>query len=297
MKDINSRLNSLFESQLRDWKVTKDNYLALNLVEERELSFGIYTIRLQHNPKRSISTSADVSKNAVNKRPCFLCAANRPKEQKAIDYKGKYDILVNPFPIIPKHFTIASKKHIPQTINCLEDMFSIAKDLYDFSIVYNAPDSGASAPDHMHFQAGSKDFIQCEREIELIKKTGDCFVSTSEFELYEAKDYMRKCIYFESSDLNICEEMFSNIVNESCIISDEFNEPSINIVCRYNKNRWNVFVFPRKNHRSSHYYREDNLLVSPGVIDMGGVIICPRKKDFENISRQDIIEIFSEVSL
>lgn len=293
--NYNSLLAELFESQIREWSLAKVNYEALKGVVERSVEFDNCTIRLQFNPARIFSTGAKVTKKDIEKRACFLCASNRPQEQKSIDYKGKYELLVNPFPIMPKHFTIASKEHIPQSANYFPDILSLAYDLHDYSIVYNGAECGASAPDHMHFQAGSKDFIQSE--LDSIIRNWDSMEALPGLIEYTANDYLRRTILIRSDDSDKIISEYNNIIENKVHFSSQHKDAKLNIICRYDDGVWTVIIFLRDAHRPSHYHRADNILISPGVIDMGGVFICPRKEDFLNVTKQDIIDIFKEVSL
>jgi len=295
--DYNKRLTALFVSQIKDWPLAKENYAALKFVEERELEFGNCTIRLQHNPARILSTGANISKESIKKRACFLCASNRPQEQEGIDYMGKYELLVNPFPIMSKHFTIVHKEHVKQSVEYFPDMLSLAQDLKDYSIVYNGAECGASAPDHMHFQAGSKDFIQTELELDRIIGSGDQITFSSEIKVYKASGYLRDVLLIKSDNKASIISTINEILVKGVEYSKTHKDAKLNIICRYDNNIWTVIMFLRKAHRPSHYTREKNILISPGVIDMGGVLICPRKEDYQNITKQEIREIYSEVSL
>lgn len=290
-------INELFESQLDTWLLAKNNYLELKTVKERRVEFENCIIRLQYNPKRIKSTAANIDKEEISKRSCFLCSNSRPKEQQMIDYKGKYDILINPFPIMPIHLTIAHKGHINQSIEYFPDMLSLAFDLQEYSILYNGAECGASAPDHMHFQAGTKDFIQSELEIDKIIQSGDCIDILPNEIVYGSYNYLRKCIVIKSSDKNAIINTFNLILKRKAEYSDIHKDAKLNIISRYDEGIWTVILFLRKAHRSHHYYLKNNILISPGVIDMGGVIICPREADYLNITKEEIKEIFSEVSL
>jgi hypothetical protein len=295
--DLNTKLGLLFDRQIIAWPLAKNNYAALKKVEEREIVFDNCSIRLQFNPARILSTGAKISPSEIRKRACFLCAANRPSDQESLDYMNKYNLLVNPFPIMPRHFTIAHKEHVLQSADFFPDMLSLAQDLYDYSIVYNGGECGASAPDHHHFQAGSKDFIQTELELDNIIKSSDILLNKDSLIEYEACDYLRKTIIIKSDDRDAIIGEFRNLLATRVDFSTIYKDAKLNIITRFDKGVWSVIIFLRKAHRPSHYTREDSIIISPGVIDMGGVLICPRKEDFLRITKNDIIEIFEEVSL
>lgn len=295
---ILDKVNNLFESQLEEWALAKKNYSGLQNVEERDVEYKYCHIRLQFNPERIVSTGAKVGKDDIKKRKCFLCENNRPEEQRGVVYREKYNILVNPFPILPVHFTIPTIDHAPQSINDFEDMLFLARDLSEYSIIYNAPDCGASAPDHMHFQAGTKDFTQTERELHHIMRTAQVLDFEMDTVVYHAFEYLRTCYVIVSTSFDKTVREFNKIIKERCLISTQYNEPRINIICRYDEGRWTTIIFPRKKHRSSHYINVDNqIMISPGTIDMAGVMITPREKDFKNVCKLKIAEIFDEVTL
>ncbi len=291
-------VNDLFDSQLKEWGLAGINYAGLLNVEERVVEYDHCLVRLQYNPERIVSTGAKVGKDDIKKRKCFLCETNRPSEQRGVVYRNKYNILVNPFPILPVHFTIPTIDHVKQTIADFEDMLFLARDLEDYSIIYNAPDCGASAPDHMHFQAGTKNFTQTERELPDLLRSSQVLDFEMDTVVYHAINYLRTCYIITSRDFNKSVLEFYKIINEKCVMSLQYIEPRINVICRYDDGIWTTIVFPRKKHRSSHYINmDDQIMISPGTIDMAGVLITPRYRDFQRVCKIKIAEIFDEVSL
>jgi hypothetical protein len=292
------KVNELFNSQLKEWNLAAGNYAGLLNVQEREVEYDNCLIRLQYNPERIVSTGAKVGKEDIKKRKCFLCEENRPSEQRGVVYRDKYNILVNPFPILPVHFTIPTIDHVPQTIVDFEDMLFLARDLEEYSIIYNAPDCGASAPDHMHFQAGTKDFTQTERELHDLMRSSQVLDFKMDTIVYHAIDYLRTCYIIVSKDFDKSVFEFHRIINERCVMSLQHTEPRINVICRYDNGIWTTIIFPRKKHRSSHYINlDDQIMISPGAIDMAGVMITPRHNDFTRVCRKKIAEIYEEVTL
>jgi len=292
------KVNNLFDSQLKEWVLAGENYADFLNVQEREVEFDNCIVRLQFNPERIVSTGAKVGKEDIKKRKCFLCEENRPLEQRGVVYRKKYNILVNPFPILPVHFTIPTIDHVPQSIRDFEDMLFLARDLEEYSIIYNAPDCGASAPDHMHFQAGTKNFTQTERELPDLMRTSQVLDFEMDTVVYHAIDYLRTCYIIVSRDFNKSVLEFYKIINEKCVMSLQHAEPRINVICRYDDGLWTTIIFPRKKHRSSHYINlDDQIMISPGTIDMAGVLITPRHNDFLRVCKRKIAEIFDEVTL
>jgi ATP adenylyltransferase/5',5'''-P-1,P-4-tetraphosphate phosphorylase II len=189
----------LLQSQLKDWELARTNYEALKNVKTREFRFDGFTIRVQFNPARIRSSAAKVDAKSIQERKCFLCPDNLPKEQEGIPFDNAYQALVNPFPIFPEHFTIPTYEHTCQRIlNRYEDMLGLAESLDRYTIFYNGPECGASAPDHAHFQAGIKGFLPIEEEIvsmpkETIYKAGEINVSV-------LRNYLRNCFLIETKN-------------------------------------------------------------------------------------------------
>ncbi|GAB1414890.1 DUF4922 domain-containing protein [Paludibacter sp.] len=288
-------IKSFFENQLNVWLLAKQNYDALNRVKVKELDLGACKVRVQFNPERMRSTAAKVDVKSLRERPCFLCRANRPPEQQDFAYNDKYSILVNPFPIFPVHLTIPTLKHVDQLIyDSFGDMLDIAKDLKDFVVFYNGPKSGASAPDHMHFQAGNKGFLPLENDVVSLEHVD--LVVDGEVMRYSLKNYHRNMIVLESKDQTQLVSYFKKLYSEMEIKVGEV-EPMMNIVSWYAEDKWYCCVFPRKKHRPDRFYAEgeENLLFSPASVDLGGVCVLPQEKDFVKIKTEDLIEIFEEI--
>ncbi len=291
----------LFQLQCNDWKLCRDNYEQLKNIKVKKFQFEGFTIKAQFNPGRIISTSANVDPKSIQERKCFLCEQNLPPEQKGILYNDKYIILVNPYPIFPIHFTLSHTIHQPQRISdTFQDLLSFSKDLSKhFTVIYNGPRCGASAPDHLHFQAGNKFFMPVDDEADLISNEfGSIVVDKENILIQTVDDGLRKFILFESNDKNILIDSFEKFYNEYSRIMNEKDEPLMNIVSLYDSEfGWRVIVFLRARHRSHHYFEagDKKLLVSPAAIDLGGVCIFPREEDFNRINKHLIEEIFSEV--
>ena len=274
--DFQAKIYDLFHRQLRCWELAKKNFEALKNCQTKTVDFDFFKITVYFNPARAVSSLAKLDDKTIAARPCFLCATNRPKEQGKIDFKGEYDILVNPYPICPVHFTIASKAHTPQLIQGkLDDMLDLSEALPDFAILYNGAKAGASAPDHFHFQAVHLDFFK-----EPIEKPMEGLIGK---------------ISFQSTR----KEEVENCVNDYC---EKFNtnddEPMMNVFCQYKSGNWILTVFPRKQHRPAQFFAEGDtqIMISPGAIDMTGNIITAREIDFEKITKEVLIDVFGQVS-
>jgi len=293
-----AEIEDFFQSEKKNWPDAAARYEALNGVQTKVLAEGqeLSTFTAQWNPARIVSTGADVSKQALQKRPCFLCDSNRPTEQHALPVLQQYQLLVNPYPILPRHFTIPTREHTPQTIKGhFQDLFKIAQKMPDYMVFYNGPVCGASCPDHMHLQAGSRGIAPLERD----------WIS-----IYEPKlkpyaegisiltDYACPVLVIRTADAAEAEERFERIY-DSLPLHEGEKEPRMNIVCWKQTDKVVTLVFPRAKHRPACYTAqgEKQLLISPGALDMCGLLITPREEDFRKITCEMAADILREVSL
>ena len=289
-------IKHLFDAQLCDWEMAANNYAALEEVREKTFAISGNTIRVQFNPARIVSSAAKVDAKSIQARACFLCGANRPAVQTGIPFQAKYTILINPFPIFPRHLTVPSVLHTPQRIaGRMMDMLELAETLEDYVIFYNGPRCGASAPDHIHFQAGNKGFLPFESAW---KQTSSLLSETKRGLIWKISDNLRRGWVIEGSDkLNVCSlfDTVYQLLNEL----PTTDEPMMNLLAWFEKGKWIVVVFPRKKHRPDCFFREgeDQLTISPASVDLGGVFITPLEKDFNKITSDNITEIVDEICI
>jgi ATP adenylyltransferase/5',5'''-P-1,P-4-tetraphosphate phosphorylase II len=282
--------------------LAETGYNHLESVQTREFEFDDFVIKVQFNSARITSSSAKVDKKSIESRKCFLCYKSLPEYQKGIPYFRDYLILVNPFPIFPEHFTIPKIDHVPQLIDGnLQGMLKLTKDIGKYyTVFYNGPKCGASAPDHMHFQAGNKDFMPIDSEIKnLLLTKGETIYDSNGSRIVGLSDYLRKLFYIESEKLaGIC-ELFKGLYSVLRLAPKYEEEPMMNIISFYDQKKWKVIVFPRIKHRPDYYFKDgnDKILLSPASVDFGGVCITPREEDFNKISKKNIIDIFRQVSI
>jgi len=294
--NLNTEVKKLLEEQLNEWELAGSNYAALKSVQSKDVDFGEFSIRVQFNPARMTSSAAKVDAKSIQERKCFLCPANLPAVQRGIPFGKDYQILVNPFPIFPEHLTIPSFDHLDQLIyDRFEDMLDLAESLNDFVIFYNGPKCGASAPDHIHFQAGNKGFLPIEKDIK--KVTKNLVSENDEVKVYSLKNYLRNVLVIESVNKKAVVDAFCNHIYPKLEIKDGEKEPMLNIVAWYEDGKWITCVFPRTVHRPKCFFAEgdDNILISPASVDMGGAFITPQEKDFVKITAKDIEAILTEV--
>ncbi|HYQ57959.1 MAG TPA: DUF4922 domain-containing protein, partial [Draconibacterium sp.] len=255
-----------------------------------------FTFKLQFNPERIVSSAAKVDKQSIEARPCFLCESNRPVEQRGLT-AGNYEVLVNPFPIFTEHFTIPAHAHTPQQIRGnFSAMLELAQKMEGFTLFYNGPKCGASAPDHFHFQAGNFGFMPLDYELDDLKKNYGKLWLAKGVEYCAIKDGVRNFFVLESEDRAALENAFESLYNVLSEYSDE-EEPMLNILVAFVNNVWRILVFPRVLHRPLQYFAEgeEHILISPASVDMGGVLIIPKEKDFLKIGKADIKNIMHQV--
>ena len=293
----------LFNSQLNSWERMKKNYNALKNIQTKSFWFDGFKLKVQFNPERIKSTSAEVDEESIKSRNCFLCVDNLPEDQKGILLGDNFLLLCNPYPIFPQHFTINSLEHKPQQISdSFGELLELAKLLSPrYTLVYNGPACGASAPDHLHFQAGTKNFIPIENDIQQLKNDFGKIVQEDEFITTAfIDDGLRRLIFIESTEQKMVENSFRKIFKAFEKLSKTESEPMLNILCTYNEEfGWSLIIFLRSKHRPECYYKNepDKILISPAAIDLGGVVVTPREEDFIRIDKELLQQIFREVSL
>ncbi len=291
----------LSEIQKEQWPMLNAGFKSLETVKSKSFQFDGYKIKAQFNAGRMTSTSAKVDPKSISERKCFLCVENLPAEQKGILYNNNYIILCNPFPIFPTHFTITNKEHTPQRIiDTFSDMLDLSKDLFKhYSVIYNGPRCGASAPDHLHFQAGNKFFMTIDDEFHLIKNEyGKMIYEDDDLSFYAIDDGLRKFVSIESLDKELVVKSFNKFYKTYSELMNEEQEPMINLVSFYEEEYgWRIIIFLRAKHRPAVFFAEEEskMLVSPAAIDLGGVCVFPREEDFNRITKEMIADIFKEV--
>lgn len=294
---MNQTIHHLLTNQLASWEMASNNYAALSGVRVKELNVNGIPYKVQFNPARIISSGAKVDTKSIKARKCFLCSANLPPEQKGVPFEGHYNILVNPFPIFPRHLTIPETEHVEQRIaSRFTDMLDLAQALSEYTIFYNGPKCGASAPDHAHFQAGNKGFMPIEKDWR--GQVGGKVVDYGKAALLYLNDSPRNTLVIEAKKKEDAEKIFS-LVYRSLPVKPGEEEPMMNVLALYETDCWIVFIFPREKHRPACYTAEgeSNLLSSPASVDLGGVFITPVEKDFLKITAEDIAQILSEVCI
>jgi hypothetical protein len=296
------RAGGLLRQQVQSWELLRNNYASLAIVETKVFAFDGFDIQVQFNPKRITSSAAKVDDTSIRERKCFLCLANLPADQRGFLYRSDYIVLSNPFPIFPEHFTIPNIEHRPQRIaGSFGTFLELARDLAGhYVVVYNGPRAGASAPDHQHFQAGTRHFMPVDNEYEILKASrGNRLVESHTLRVFSVEDYLRRVFIFESPERDTLERVFMQFHDAFSELTPPGEEPMMNIEAWFENGEWKVILFPRAKHRPSVFYAEGDrhMLLSPAAIDMGGVCTTPLEKDFRKITKDDLVEMYAEVSL
>ena len=306
---LQEQVNELFEQQLSVWEMARNNFEGLKTVQIREFNFDGFGVKVQFNPARMVSSGAKVDAKTIAQRKCFLCAANRPEVQRGIEWRD-YDILINPFPIFPRHLTIPRREHVDQQlVPYISDMFDLARELTDFVVFYNGPKCGASAPDHMHFQAGNADFLPLVGDYFNLKGQGKCTMQCTidGADIYTIDDYLRVVYCIESCDRDALRQAFMKLYNSW--VKEDGVEPMMNVVCLYKEStvngqqsaegKWYLFVIPRGAFRPWQYTAEGDkqLLVSPATVEVSGLFITPVKEHFERITKEDVVDILTQCTI
>jgi len=300
LKSLPELCLELLSRQKKAWPNLGEGYESLKDVRERDLPCKGFSVRLQYNPRRIKSSLADVSEKNVNERRCFLCLDHLPEGQKGILLRSDYLILCNPMPVFSSHFTVSHLDHRLQVI--AEHIDTFLQLMADFgpgwTVLYNGPRCGASAPDHLHFQAAPSGQMPIEKEIREGKRL-TLMKQVDNVLLYHLRDLGREVIILEGNEpmaVGIAFKGFLNVLKKVLLIDEE---PMMNIAGFYEERRWCLVIFPRRKHRPDAFFREGDarVVVSPGVIDMGGLLITPIEKDFDRLDAAAVEGIYGEVSL
>ena len=299
----NRSIHKFVGDQLSRWPLACDNFRALKNVKVREMTVGGLQVNLQFNPARIVSSAAKLDKTDIARRRCFLCRENRPAEQIMLKFEGrkskKYHILVNPYPIFPDHLVIAADRHTDQTIRQrYVDMLDLARKFTDFTFFYNGPRSGASAPDHHHFQAAPKGLIPLETDMEKSEGPLVHLTSLQDAHLYHYQKFTSGVFFLRAETSKSMAKLFYRLLDCAEIPEGE-SEPMFNLFTYYSGGEFRSIVIFRSRHRSHHYFSEgpDHLTMSPGCADMGGVFIVPVEEEFEKLTSELLKEMLAEVSV
>jgi hypothetical protein len=293
----------LLDEQKASWPQLSEAYEALRSAKTRRLTCDGFSVRLLHNPGRLTSTSAKVDAADISRRPCFLCEDHLPHPQKAIRYRHEYLILSNPMPVISGHLTIPHVSHRPQSITAsVQTFLTLAADLgQEWTILYNGPRCGASAPDHLHFQAIPAGQTPIEHEIGEKRRLAPYGGYQNGIPCYRVENVGREVILFAGEELVLVAEALSRQIEVLGKIarSPASEEPMINAAAHFEDGKYSILLFPRRRHRPSVFFKDgdDRIVVSPAVVEMAGIIVTPFEKDFERLDCATVESIYSEITL
>jgi hypothetical protein len=277
-------VEALFERQARAWPQLAKGIEGLARAKTRQVRIDWFDVFVRHIPHRVASTMAPVDRESVTKRPCFLCAQNLPPEEEGVQCGEDFTIYCNPFPIVERHLTIAHKEHGSQRIaNQFGNMLDFSAALPGYFVVYNGPECGASAPDHMHFQAGSRKLFPIEHD-------------TAGLSGNTVPNYRRNVFLFRGRERSALIDRMDRAIELLAIATGKRLEPPVNLAVFHEQDEWVTYLFPRGKHRPEVFYTGE-LTVSPASIDLCGIFVVPIARDFEKITGEAIAAIFREVTL
>jgi hypothetical protein len=289
----------LLDEQKASWPQLAAGWISLASVRLREVRCDGYSVWLQFNPGRIISTAAKVDAQSIRERQCFLCVDHLPPAQKGILYRDSFLVLCNPAPIFSEHFTISHREHIPQSFNPhVRTFLDLARDLSPrLTVFYNGPRCGASAPDHMHYQASPQGTIPVEGAAREHDRRGRR-KTVRGVDILTLANFGRQVIVLESPEAGNLEQVLVDLVESLRTLIGTSEEPMINVLCSYESSSWRVILFPRSKHRPDVYFKDEaeRILISPAAVDIGGLVITPLEKDFHAVTAPIVEDIFREVS-
>lgn len=289
-----SSISRFFNRQLEVWTDARHRFRDLKHVETRQFSDQL---KLQWNPARIVSTGAKIDKKTLGERPCFLCDKNRPKEQMSKQIDEKFHLLVNPFPILPVHFTIPARKHQPQLIyKNYGEMHRFISLHSDLMVFYNGPKCGASAPDHLHFQTGTNGILPLQTNWQRLSRNLTDIISLNDEEkISVVRDFLVPAFVIISKSAESDEALFRRLYKAMPQRGDE-TEPMMNIISWRKGEEFISVVIPREKHRPEAYFAEGDaqFVVSPGALDMSGLIITPREEDFRKLTEEKALSLLQE---
>ena len=290
-------MHDLFDRQLAAWPEAARRYRDLQNIETKEIDLGGMPVRIQFNPARAVSTLARTDAAAIKARPCFLCRENRPAQQEALPFEGcdgrRYEMLVNPFPIFPEHYTVPAVEHTPQRIaGRFPDMLRLAEAFPGMVVFYNGPESGASAPDHFHFQMGCRGFLPVETHFDRLRPVTVMRPGIADIAVTSA--YIPGLPVITAPDGASATAAFLRVLR-SLPVSPATGEPQLNILC-WKDTLFRTLVIPRKAHRPSCYFAPEDraVRISPASVDLGGVFIVPVEDDFRRVNAQVLRTVIEE---
>lgn len=293
MNHFTRRAKEFLTTQDRAWPMLRQHRALLANAPVRVFEFDGFVVRVQLNLGR-----LSFARNRPGNGECFLCDPQRPIEQKHLDLPGGFRLMCNPYPILPEHFTIVHERHSPQRImDCIGAMLDLAELMGEyFTVFYNGPQCGASAPNHLHLQAGPSGFFPATAEC---PRLGTPVAQSDGWRMSMSDRYLRRFMMIESEDRQAMLNGFGRLYEAQLRFQPAAAEPMMNILCNRNGAMWRMLVFPRAKHRPAAYFaaEDQRLLLSPGAVDVGGVMVLPDESQFNRITSEQIVEAYGDVTL
>ena len=304
---MDNQIDKFVKDQLSVWPLAAENYRSLKKARSKVLSIGGLPVTVQLNPCRRISSEASLDKESINRRPCFLCPENRPAEQTNMEFEGRkgrrYRVTLNPYPIFPSHLVISSFEHTPQSIwHRYQDLLDFVRENNEYLGFYNGPESGASAPDHMHFQACPQGLTPLQNRVDELlaagdDKTLDYLTNVKEARLFHLNEYARGVFVLCGATAKSTAKLFYRLL-DCAPVPDGSSEPKMNIIAWCHEGEYRTAVIFRERHRPHNYSSSgaDHLAMSPGCADLAGVYVTTREEDFDKLDAGLLSQVVREVA-
>lgn len=304
---MDNQIDKFVKDQLSVWPLAAENYRSLKKAGSKVLSIGGLPVTVQLNPCRRISSEASLDKESISRRPCFLCPENRPAEQTNMEFEGRkgrrYRVTLNPYPIFPSHLVISSFEHTPQSIwHRYQDLLDFVRENNEYLGFYNGPESGASAPDHMHFQACPQGLTPLQNRVDELlaagdDKTLDYLTNVKEARLFHLNEYARGVFVLCGATAKSTAKLFYRLL-DCAPVPDGSSEPKMNIIAWCHEGEYRTAVIFRERHRPHNYSSSgaDHLAMSPGCADLAGVYVTTREEDFDKLDAGLLSQVVREVA-
>ena len=304
---MDNHLDKFINDQLSVWPMAADNYRSLKKAKIKHIDIGGLEVAVQYNPCRKISSEAALDKKSISERPCFLCPENRPVEQANIEFEGRkgrrYRVTLNPYPIFPSHLVVSSFEHTPQSIwHRYQDILDFVRENKEYLGFYNGPESGASAPDHMHFQACPQGLMPLQNRVDELlgsdKAEGlEFLTNVKEARLFHLEEYTRGVFVLQGTTAKSITKLFYRLL-DCAPVPEGSDEPRLNLIVWCHEREFRSVVLFREKHRPHNYFSTDcdHLAMSPGCADMAGIYVAPEKEDFDKLDSGLLAQVVSEVS-
>lgn len=304
---MDNQIDKFVKDQLSVWPLAAENYRSLKKAGSKVLSIGGLPVTVQLNPCRRISSEASLDKESINRRPCFLCPENRPAEQTNMEFEGRkgrrYRVMLNPYPIFPSHLVISSFEHTPQSIwHRYQDLLDFVRENNEYLGFYNGPESGASAPDHMHFQACPQGLTPLQNRVDELlaagdDKTLDYLTNVKEARLFHLNEYARGVFVLCGATAKSTAKLFYRLL-DCAPVPDGSSEPKMNIIAWCHEGEYRTAVIFRERHRPHNYSSSgaDHLAMSPGCADLAGVYVTTREEDFDKLDAGLLSQVVREIA-